>query len=50
MFTKDLEELKNKQAEMNKTPGGNHSRKTDAEKWINDWRTEWWKSLPQSRR
>ena len=36
MFTKDLEELKNKQAEMNNTPGGIHSRKTDAEKWIND--------------
>ena len=30
MFTKDLEELKNKQAEMNNTPGGIHSRKTDA--------------------
>ena len=36
MFTKDLKELKNKQAELNNTRGGIHSRKTDAEEWIND--------------
>ena len=36
MFTKDLKELKNKQAELNNTLGGIHSRKTDAEERIND--------------
>ena len=36
MFTKDLKELKNKQAELKNTLGGIHSRKTDAEEWIND--------------
>ena len=35
MFTKDLEELKNKQAEMNNTLEGINSRITDAER-IND--------------
>ena len=34
MFTKDLEELKNKQ--MNNTLEGIHSRITEAEEWIND--------------
>ena len=34
MFTKDLEELKNKQ--MNKTLEGINSRITEAEEWIND--------------
>ena len=34
MFTKDLEELKNKQ--MNKTLEGIHSRITETEAWIND--------------
>ena len=34
MFTKDLEELKNKQ--MNKTLEGIHSRITEAEAQIND--------------
>ena len=36
MFTKDLEELKNKQTEMNKTLEGIHSRITEAEEWINE--------------
>ena len=31
MFTKDLEELKNKQAEMNNTLGGINSRTTETE-------------------
>ena len=36
MFTKDLEELKNKQAEMNNTPEGINSRITEAEDQISD--------------
>ena len=36
MFTKDLEELKNKQTEMNNTLEGINSRITGAEEWIND--------------
>ena len=36
MFTKDLQELKNKQTEMNNTPEGIHSRITEAEAQIND--------------
>ena len=36
MFTEDLEELKNKQTEMNMTLEGIHSRTTEAEAWIND--------------
>ena len=36
MFTKDLQELKNKQTEMNNTLEGIHSRITEAEAWIND--------------
>ena len=36
MFTKDLEELKNKEAEMNNTLEGNNSRITEAKEWIND--------------
>ena len=35
MFTKDLEELKNKEAEMNNTLEGNNSRITEAKEWIN---------------
>ena len=35
MFTKDLQELRNKQTEMNSTLEGIHSRITDAEAWIN---------------
>ena len=35
MFTKDLEELRNKQAEMSNTLEG-ISRITEAEEWIND--------------
>ena len=41
MFTKDLEELKNKQTEMNNTLEGIHSRITEAEEQINDLETEW---------
>ena len=36
MFTKDLEELKNKLTELNNTPEGITSRITEAEVWIND--------------
>ena len=36
MFTKDLEELKNKQTEMNSTLQGIHSRITEAKEPIND--------------
>ena len=36
MFIKDLEELKNKQTEMNNTLEGIHNRVTEAEAWIND--------------
>ena len=35
MFTKDLQELKNKQTEMNNTLEGINSRITERE-WIND--------------
>ena len=48
MFTKDLEELKNKQTEMNNTLEGINSRITEAEGSMT-WSTEWWKSLPQNR-
>ena len=36
MLTKDLEELKNKQTEMNNILEGIHSRITEAEEWINE--------------
>ena len=36
MFTKDLEELENKQTKMNNTLEGINSRKTEAEEWISD--------------
>ena len=37
LFTKSyLEELKNKQTEMNNTLEGINSRTTEAEEWIND--------------
>ena len=36
MFTKDLQELKNKQREMNNTQEGIHSRITEAEERINN--------------
>ena len=36
MFTKGLEELKNKLTELNNTTEGINSRITDAEAWIND--------------
>ena len=35
MFTKDLEELKNKQTEMNNILEGINSRVTEAEEWMN---------------
>ena len=49
MFTKDLEELKNRLTRMYNTVEGISSRITEAEEWINDLGTEWWKSLPQNR-
>ena len=36
MFTKDLEELKNKQTKVNNTLEGINSRITEAEEWIKD--------------
>ena len=48
MFTEDLEELKNKETEMNNILEGINSRITEAE-WISDLETEWWKSLMQNR-
>ena len=36
MFTKALEELKNKESEMNNTLEGINSRITEAKEWIND--------------
>ena len=36
MFTKDLQELKNKQTEMNNTLERINSRITEAEEWISD--------------
>ena len=36
MFTKDLEELKNKQTEINNTLEGISSRITKADAWTND--------------
>ena len=36
MFTKDLEELKNKQTEMKNTLEGINSRIIEAEEWVND--------------
>ena len=36
MFTKNLEELKNKQTEMKNTLEGINSRIIEAEEWVND--------------
>ena len=36
MLTKDLQELKNRQTEMNNTPEGINSRISEAEEWTND--------------
>ena len=47
MFTKDPEELKNKQTEMNNTLERISSTITEAEEPA--WRSEWWRSLPQNR-
>ena len=49
MFTKDPEELKNKQTEMNNTLQG-INRITEVEEQINDWKAEWWKSLLKNRK
>ena len=49
MFTKDLEELKNKQR-LIITLEGISSRITEVEEQINDWKTEWWKSLQKNRK
>ena len=48
MFTKDLEELKNKQTEMNNTLEGINNRIPEAEERISDLEEEWWKSLGQN--
>ena len=50
MFTKDVEELKNKQTEMNNTLEGINSRITEVEEQINDWKTECWKLLLKNRK
>ena len=49
MFTKDLEELKNKQTEMNNTLERIDSRITEAEEQIRDLEDRRLKSLPQNR-
>ena len=49
MFIKDLEELKNKQTEMNNILEGINSRITETEKQINDLEAECGKSLKQNR-
>ena len=36
MFAKDLQELRNKQTEMNNTLEGINSRISEAEEWMND--------------
>ena len=43
MFIKDLEELKNKQTEMNNTLEGINSRMTEAEEQICDLEDRWLK-------
>ena len=50
MFTKDPEELKNKQTEMNNTLEGINSKITEVEEQINDWKTECWKLLLKNRK
>ena len=50
MFTEDLEEVKNKQTEMNNTLEGINSRITEVEEQINDWKTECWKLLLKNRK
>ena len=47
MFTENVEELKNKQTEMNNTPEGINSGIIEAEEWISemeDRRVEIWKT------
>ena len=55
MFNKELEDLKNKQMEMNNTVTEVkntlekiNSRINEAEEQVS-WKTEWWKSLPWNR-
>ena len=43
MFTEDLEELKNKETEMNNILEGINSRITEAEEQIMSWKMECWK-------
>ena len=49
MFIKDLEELKNKQTEMNNILEGINSRITETEEQINDLEAECGQSLKQNR-
>ena len=56
MCNEEVEDLKYKQTEMNRTINEKkntleriNSRITEAEERISDWKTEWWKSLPQNR-
>ena len=49
MFIKDLEELKNKQTEMNNILEGINSRTTEAEEQMNDMEEGCGKSLMQNR-
>ena len=56
MFNKDLEDLKNKQTEMNKTITemkntleGINSRTNKAEKWVSDLEDRMWNSLLRNR-
>ena len=50
IFPKVLQELKNKQTEMNNTLEGINSRITEVEEQINDWKTECWKLLLKNRK
>jgi len=49
MFAKDLEELKNKQTEMNKTLEGIHSRITEAEEGMIELEDRRVEIIPQNR-
>ena len=43
MFTKDPQEVKNKQTEMDNVLEGINSRIAEAEKWISELEDRWWK-------
>ena len=45
VFTKDLEELKNKWTQMNNIQEGINRRITEAEEWINNLEDRMWKLL-----